>query len=307
MVKSPRPRDVGEPTIHDRPGKIDLDPICGKTHNAARSRSWTSRPGSEGGSVPLGSGSGCGFQQNWNTPWQPGWLTGKSGVGATCKGVRLRSRRILAVMRCPTILAALAAVLVLAARPTPAGAQSTTLVLHAKLYADGPRRRNSCRQCRRHPDPPAPVYLRSQPDGSHRRPAQSVQPAEFPQPAVDPDGRERLQPVLCRRAQERRLAVCDLVCRSSHRRGTFSRPPWTSTRPCSQIPRPLSPKPPPRAPTSRPSRSSPLPAVQTGTPPSTSSQTTDTPEPLSLLLWSALTGVGLWYARRLRPAPALAS
>jgi hypothetical protein len=31
---------------------------------------------------------------------------------------------------------------------------------------------------------------------------------------------------------------------------------------------------------------------------------TDNPEPLSLLLWSALAGIGLWYARRLRPAQA---
>ncbi len=39
----------------------------------------------------------------------------------------------------------------------------------------------------------------------------------------------------------------------------------------------------------------------------TNPQSTEIPEPLSLVVWSALTGIGLWQACRLRHAPALPS
>jgi hypothetical protein len=39
----------------------------------------------------------------------------------------------------------------------------------------------------------------------------------------------------------------------------------------------------------------------------TSGQTTETPEPLSLVLWTVLTGLGFWHVRRLRGKPATAA
>ena len=210
------------------------------------------------------------------------------------------------MMRCPTILAALAAVLVLAAQPTPAAAQSTSSYYTQSYTLTVPAGGIPAANVNATPTPPPQFIFDLNPTGAIVAPPDPSNPGSSLNPLSTLTDANGFSPSY----------VDALKNDGSQFAISFAAPVtqgdvFTTTLDINSA---LQSNPPTFV-SEAPAAGSNLPTIslvpvasgQTSTPPPTSSQVTDNPEPLSLLLWSALTGIGLWYARRLRPRPALVS
>jgi hypothetical protein len=215
------------------------------------------------------------------------------------------------VMRSPTILAALATVLVLTAQATPAGAQSSDSS-NTPFYSQGytltvPAGGIPAVDVNATPTPPPQFIFDLNPTGAIVAPPNSSPPPVSLNPLSTLSDSSGFSPsyvdALKDDGSQFAISFASAVAAGDVLHTTLdinsslqSNPPtFVSEAPAAGSNLPIiSLVPDAAAPTSS----------QTST---TTSQATDTPEPLSVLLWSALTGVGLWYARRRRPvvAPAL--
>jgi hypothetical protein len=221
-------------------------------------------------------------------------------------------------MRSPTILAALAAALVLITRPTPAGAQdssSTTSGSTGSYYAQGytltiPASGIPVSD----PNPTSPEFVfQNTPAGAIVAPSDgsnlmTILPdsigytapgstATSPYEIVDlfkKDGSQFGLSFFNTPLVQGNVFHVDLdistALQSNPPTFVSNAPPAGSNLPIVS----LVPDPPPAM--SNPSSST-----------SSTTTTTDTPEPISLVLWSVLAGIALWSARRKRCAQALAS
>ena len=210
------------------------------------------------------------------------------------------------MMRCPTILAVLAAVLVLAARPTPAAAQSTPSYYTQSYTLTVPAGGIPAANVNATPTPPPQFIFDLSPTGAIVAPPDPANPGSTLNPLSTLTDANGFSPSY----------VDALKNDGSQFAISFAAPVtqgdvFTTTLDINSA---LQSNPPTFV-SEAPAAGSNLPTItlvpvtsgQTSTPPPTSSGVTDNPEPMSLLLWSALTGIGLWYARRLRPRPALGS
>ena len=215
------------------------------------------------------------------------------------------------MMRSPTILAALATVLVLTAQATPAGAQSSDSS-NTPFYSQGytltvPAGGIPAVDVNASPTPPPQFIFDLNPTGAIVAPPDPSNPGSSLNPLSTLTDANGFSPsyvdALKNDGSQFAISFGSPLTQGDVFNTTLdintalqSNPPtFVSEAPAAGSNLPIiSLVPDAAAPTSS----------QTST---TTSQATDTPEPLSVLLWSALTGVGLWYARRRRPPPALAS
>jgi len=209
-------------------------------------------------------------------------------------------------MRCPTILAALAAVLVLAARPTPAAAQSTASYYPQSYTLTVPAGGIPAANVNATPTPPPQFIFDLNPTGAIVAPPDPSNPGSSLNPLSTLTDANGFSPsyvdALKNDGSQFAISFAAPVTQGDVFKTTLDINSALQSNPPTFVSEA------PAAGSNLPTISLvPVPTVQVDTQGSTSSQTTDTPEPLSLLLWSALTGIGLWYARRLRPRPALAS
>lgn len=217
------------------------------------------------------------------------------------------------MMRCPTILAVLAAVLVLADRPTPAGAQSTDSSSTTPFYTQSytltvPTGGIPAADVNATPTPPPQFIFDLNPTGAIVAPPDPANPGKFLNPLSTLSDANGFSPPY----------VNALKDDGSQFAISFAAPVTAGDvfKTTLEINSALQSNPPTFV-SQAPTAGSNLPIISlvpdavvpinTSGSGSTTSQTTDTPEPLSLLLWSALTGAGVWYAHRLRPTPRLAA
>jgi hypothetical protein len=209
-------------------------------------------------------------------------------------------------MRCPTFLAALAAALIVAARPTPAAAQSTPSYYTQSYTLTVPAGGIPAADVNATPTPPPQYIFNLSPTGAIVAPPDPSNSGSTLNPLGTLTDSSGFSPSY----------VDALKNDGSQFAISFAAPVtqgdvFTTTLDINSA---LQSNPPtfvseaPAAGSNLPTISLvPVPAAQVDTSGSSTPQTTDTPEPLSLFLWSALMGIGIWYARRQRSRPALVS
>jgi hypothetical protein len=227
-------------------------------------------------------------------------------------------------MRSPTILAALAASLILTTRPTPAGAQassSSTSGSTGSHYAQGYTLKFPAGGVPvGDPNATSPEFVfQNTPAGAIVAPSDGSNPMTFLPDSIGytPPGSTTTSPyvifdLLKKDGSQFGLSFFNTALVQGNvfhvdldiNKALQSNPPtFVSDAPPAGSNLPivsLVPDPPPAA-------SNPSSSASSSSSTTTTAQSTDVPEPLSLILWSVLTGLGLWRAHRLRGAAALSS
>jgi hypothetical protein len=205
-------------------------------------------------------------------------------------------------MRCPTILAALAAVLVLAARPTPAAAQSTPSYYTQDYTLTVPAGGIPAANVNATPTPPPQFIFDLNPTGAIVAPPDPSNSGGSLNPLSTLTDATGFSPsyvdALKNDGSQFAISFAAPVTQGDVLKATLDINSALQSNPPTFVSEA------PAAGSNLPTISLvPVPAAQVDTGGSTTSQTTDTPEPVSVLFWSALMGIGLWYRRRLRPKP----